>query len=71
LHPPDDNALPARRIRSAIGQRIQRVVTPQANTGAGMELGAALAHDAVADRNRLPAVDFYAQVVGIGIAPVA
>jgi len=58
-------------MRSAIGQRRQRVVTPQANTGAGMELGATLAHDAVAGRNRLPAVDFYVQAVGIGIAPVA
>src|SRR5690348_7069908 len=55
----------------AVHQREQRVVAAQADARARMELGAALAHDDVAGRNRLAAIELHAQVFRVGIAAVA
>jgi len=60
-----------REVHLAIDQRIQRMVTAQADAGTWMELGAALAHDDVTGFNRLPTVDFHAQIFRVGIAAVA
>src|SRR5258706_1475814 len=54
----------------AIDQREQRVVLADADVGAGMELGAALAHDDRAGRNHLAAERLHAEHLGLRIAAV-
>src|SRR5690242_2148553 len=55
----------------AIDQRVQRMVTTEADPDTWMELGAALAHDDVAGFDHLATVQLDAQVFRVGVAAVA
>ena len=55
----------------AVAGREQRVVFADADVGAGMELGAALAYQNIAGQHRLAGEALDAQPLGVGIAAVA
>jgi len=55
----------------AVGEREQRVVFTHADVLARVELRAALAHDDVAGRDRLTAVQLHAEPLALRIATVA
>src|SRR5690348_7689214 len=57
-------------LHLAIDQRIKRVVAAEADAGARMELGAALANDDVAGFDGLAAVQLDAEVFRVGVAAV-
>src|SRR4028118_288749 len=52
-------------------QREQRVVAAAADTEAGVEVGAALAHDDLAGLDDLTAEALHAEALGVGVAAVA
>src|SRR5215207_5378598 len=58
-------------FNSSRGQCEQGVVAATANTGARVEVGAALADDDLAGRNDLAAEALYAEVLGVGVTTVA
>jgi hypothetical protein len=61
----------ARNSTRPSAQREQRVVLGQADIGARMPLGAALARDDVAGDHALAAENLQAEALTIGVAPVA
>src|SRR5258706_8509763 len=58
-------------LHHAVPHGKQRVVRRAAHVGAGVKLGAALAHDDGAGRDEFPAEALHAQILGIRVAPVA
>jgi hypothetical protein len=59
------------KLHLAVDEREQGVVATEADAGARMELGAALADDDVAGFDGLAAEDLDAEVLRVGIAAVA
>src|SRR5215470_7759830 len=64
-------AAPALEAHGAGGGGEEGVVGPHADVGAGMEGGAALAHDDVAGRDDLAAIALHAQALARRVAAVA
>lgn len=62
---------PHRKLNRALGRRKERVVAPDSDVLAGIELGTALANQDISRDHALAAEALDAQALGIGIAPIA
>src|SRR5205807_5501789 len=71
-HDRDHAAAPAtRELHGAGGLCVDRVVLAEADAVAGLEPGAALAHDDLATGDHLAGEHLHAEPLGVRVAPVA